>query len=248
MTFCLGMRVRAGLVAIADTRITAGNTIISARKLTTHRSGGHPFFLMTSGLRSVRDKALTYFEEALDHQPEEGFDRMFKAVNAFAGQLRRVADEDRNALYESGLIFNLHALIGGRMTADREHKLYMVYPQGNWIEIGPGTPYCIIGESGYGKPVLDRTLHFDDDLEHALKVGCLAFESTRLSASDVDYPIDVAVLGTDGRSIAEQRYGQEVLKRVSAWWQERLRAGVKELPADWTAAIIERLGAPPAGG
>ena len=71
-------------------------------------------------------------------------------MNAFSAQLRRVADEDKDALTGAGLSFNMHALIGGQMSGDREHKLYLVYPQGNWVEIGVGTPYHIIGAVGYG--------------------------------------------------------------------------------------------------
>ena len=99
-----------------------------------------------------------------------------------------MADEDQASLEKSGLVFNIHALIGGQLAGDAEHKLYMIYPQGNWVEIGEGTPYHIIGASGYGKPVLDRTLKYEDSLQFALKVGTLAFDSTRISAADVDFP------------------------------------------------------------
>ena len=62
------------------------------------------------------------------------------------------------------------------MEHDKEHKLYMMYPQANWVEVGPGTPYSIIGETGYGKPILDRTLKYSgvQCRSSALKVGCLA--------------------------------------------------------------------------
>src|SRR4030067_587002 len=96
-------------------------------------------FVMTSGLRPLRDNALTYFEEVLSQQ-EPPFDRVFKAVNALAAQIRRVAQEDKAALDEGGLSFNIHALVGGQFEKDPEHKLYLMYPQGNWVEIGQGTP------------------------------------------------------------------------------------------------------------
>ena len=92
MTFCLGMRVGDGLVGIADTRVTSGTEVITARKVSVHEHGGRNFFLMTSGLRSVRDKALTYFEEILEASDAE-FDKLYKAVNAFSKQLRRVASD-----------------------------------------------------------------------------------------------------------------------------------------------------------
>lgn len=235
MTFCLGIKVKDGLIGLADTRIMSGNEVILARKLSCHQIGGHPFFLMTSGLRSVRDKAVTYFQETLEEESVHDIDRLFKAVNLFSAQIRRVSKEDRHALEENGLRFNIHALIGGQLSKDKEHKLYLLYPEGNWVEVSRGTPYCIIGTLGYGKPVLDRTLKFEDSMRHALKVGSLAFDSTRISASDVNYPIDLALYHAASGQIIERRLEASSMARYSEWWQERLRSSVAELPSDWVA-------------
>lgn len=238
MTFCLGMRVREGLVGLADTRIISGNECLTARKIATFRGEGYSLFVMTSGLRSVRDKTLTYFAELMEDRSEP-FARTFKAVNAFAEQLRRVAAEDKQALEDSGLSFSISALIGGQFPQDKEPRLYLVYPQGNWVEIGPGTPYAIIGATGYGKPVLDRTLRFEDSLRLALKVGCLAFDSTRISASDVDFPLDV-ILYANG-VLHEHRYERHDLRDVNTWWQDRLRELVQKLPSDWMDTALRGL-------
>ncbi|MFP5259973.1 MAG: peptidase [Acidobacteriota bacterium] len=240
MTFCLGITVEEGLVGIADTRITSGNELTSAQKVSTYHNGNGAFFLMTSGLRSVRDKTLTYFEETMDACAAP-LDKLYKVVNAFAAELRRVAAEDKAFLAESGLGFNLHILIGGQMTADASHKLYLVYPEGNWVEVSPGTPYHIIGEGGYGKPVLDRTLKYSDSLRMALKVGCLAFDSTRISASDVDFPIDVVLYHRAGMELVQHRYEKEDLADISSWWQEHLRSLVHDLPSEWIDNIASKL-------
>lgn len=239
MTFCLGITVDEGLVAIADTRITSGNEMITAKKLTTYQNGNGAFFVMTSGLRSVRDKALTYFEDFLEE--EETPDRLYKVVNVFAEQLRRVAKEDRGYLAESGLRFNIHTLIGGQLARDKEHVLYLVYPEGNWVQITHGTPFHIIGEGGYGKPVIDRTLKYTDPIRFALKVGCLAFDSTRISASDVDFPIDVVLYYKNTHHLVEHRYAQNDLADISTWWQERLRNLVHQLPSEWVDNIAAKL-------
>lgn len=231
MTFCLGMTTEEGLVGIADTRVTTGSECITAKKLAVYKSAGRAFFVMTAGLRSVRDKAITYFEEMLETR-DESTDRLFKLANAFSEQVRRVAREDKAALEESGLDFRFSALIGGQLENDPVHKLYLIYSQGNWVEIGVGTPYSIIGAVGYGKPVLDRTLHYHDSLPHALKVGCLAFDSTRISAADVDFPIDVAVYRKGTFHIRERRYQKEELEKMTSWWQEKLRGSVQAIPAD----------------
>src|SRR6266705_3589568 len=122
MTFCLAMKMDDGLIAIADRRITSGNEILSARKLSIHDVGGGSLFLMTSGLRSVRDKAVTYFEDELAKKGGS-CDRLYKAVNLLGVQLRQVAKEDKDALDEAHLPFNLYGLIGGRLKNDQEHCL-----------------------------------------------------------------------------------------------------------------------------
>lgn len=243
MTFCLGIKVEEGLVGIADTRVLSGSEVILARKVAVYQQERQSLFLMTSGLRSLRDKTVTYFEEAISEQPQP-LDRLFKAVNLFSAQVRRVAVEDKEALAKSDLPFDFYALIGGQFKKDKEHKLYLVYPQGNWIEVGHGTPYQIIGSAGYGKPILDRTLKYDDAMRHALKVGCLAFDSTRISAAAVDFPIDVILYTRDSFRIVEHRYEKEDLLSVSSWWQEQLRHSVTDLPSQWIEASFAKLKPP----
>lgn len=240
MTFCVGIKVEQGLVGLADTRVTSGTECISARKLSVFNINGCPVFLMTSGLRSVRDKALTYFEEVIQQRGRK-FDKLFRAVNALAEQIRLVAQEDKEPLQESGLTFNIHTLVGGQLKNDVEHKLYLVYPQGNWVEISPGTPYSIIGSTGYGKPVLDRTLAYSDTMSFALRIACLAFDSTRISAADVDYPIDIVLYKKNTFQLTQRRFLKEDLDPISLWWQERLRESVKALPAEWQTQLFDEV-------
>jgi putative proteasome-type protease len=241
MSFCLGIKVADGLVAIADTRITTGSERITARKLSVFSEGDGEFFLMTSGLRSVRDKVLTYYGELQSAQSEPA-DRLFKVVNRIAELIRRVATEDKTYLEESGLSFNSHAIVGGRLAADPVHKLFLIYPQGNWIEVGEGSPYQIIGTSHYGKPVIDRVLTYSDSLKTALKVGVLSFDSTRISAADVGFPIDVALYRRDTFTIVEHRYDAEDLADITSWWQDKLRDSVRALPDQWLDAAFSRIG------
>lgn len=240
MTFCVGIKIADGLVGIADTRITAGTKLTTAQKVSIHHHGDYSIFLMTSGLRSVRDKAVTYFEEALEAENQE-FDKLYKAVNAYAAQVRRVASEDKKALAEAGLNFNLHSIVGGQMANDKEHKLYLLYPQGNWIEIGAGTPYILIGESAYGKPVLDRVLRYESSMELALKVGYLAFDSTRISATDVDFPIDVVLYRRGSYTLVQHRYEHKDLQHLPEWWQAHLRGLVENLPSEWASEALAKL-------
>ncbi len=240
MTFCVGMKVKGGLIGIADTLVTSGSECITARKVTIHQHGNHSMFLMTSGLRSLRDKALTYFSEVLE-ESDENFDKLYKAVNAFATMVRQVADEDKKALAESGLQFNLYSIIGGQLERDKEHKLYLLYPQGNWVEVGQGTPYYLIGESSFGKPILDRALTYESDIETALKIGYLAFDATRTSASDVDFPIDIVIYQKDSYVVVEERYERRNLIHISEWWQDRIKSSVSEISSDWILKALSKI-------
>ncbi|MDX1385494.1 MAG: peptidase, partial [Thermoanaerobaculia bacterium] len=198
---------------------------------------GAGFCIMTSGLRSVRDKALTYFSEAVE-ELEAPPDRLFKIANLFADQIRRVAAEDKEALAESGHAFSANALIGGQAARDREHHLYQIYPEANWVEVGPGTPYHIIGARGYGKPVLDRTLNFDDPMEFALRVGCLAFDSTRISAADVGFPVDIVVYRAGSFRVRRHRYDEADFRQLSDYWQERLRLSINSIPQEYLPQVF----------
>jgi putative proteasome-type protease len=236
------MRVKDGLVGIADTRVTSGSECITARKVSIYQGEGWSMFLMTAGLRSVRDKALTYFDEIMDEADQSPpRNRLFKLVNLFSQQVRRVATEDKESLEGSGLKFNIHALVGGQLPDDPVHKLYLIYPEGNWVDIGEGTPYHIIGAGGYGKPVLDRTLKFEDPLDFALKVGTLAFDSTRISAADVDFPLDIVLYVRDSYQMVSRRFEKNDLLENSEKWQDRLRNSVSQMSLDWAQPLLDRL-------
>jgi putative proteasome-type protease len=240
MTFCLGINLDDGLVGLADTRVVAGRDATMAKKVATYQGPGFSFFIMNSGLRSLRDKTLLYFEDAFARQTEVR-DRLFKVVNLFGSQLRRVAAEDAHVLKEVDLSFNIHALIGGQMASESRHRLYLVYPEGNWVEVGQDTPYQIIGNSGFGKPILERSLKHSDPLLYAFKLGILAFDATRLCASDVDFPIDLLLYKRGSFEMIEHRFAREDLAQISSWWQDRMRRAVDELPSTWVEAAFHKL-------
>ncbi len=241
MTYCLGIKIKQGLVGIADSRITSGNETTTSKKIFTLNRNQHSLFIMTSGLRSVRDKAITYFNEVISEQDSD-FNKLYKAVNAFAEQVRRVSREDRPSLEESGLQFNLHAIVGGQLEDDDEHKLYLLYPQGNWIEVGQSTPYVIIGNTGYGKPILDRLINFESSFESALRAGFLSFDATRVSASDVGFPMDVVLYQDCCYDLVEQRYQVDELRHISKIWGGLVKDAAEKLPGEWIKNLMETAG------
>lgn len=239
MTYCLGVKVKDGLVAIADTRITSGTETTIKKKIFVENEDHHSIFIMTSGLRSIRDKALIYFQEKVEEG--EGFNKLYKAVNALGEQVRRVSQEDRPALEKSGLKFNLNTIVGGQLKDDEEHKLFLLYPEGNWVELDHGSPFVIIGNSGYGKPILNRTLNSDSSMASALKAGFLSFDSTRVSANDVEFPIDVVLYKKNSYNMVEHRYEKKDLEQISALWEDELKAALKQIPEDWMEAALNKM-------
>ncbi|MCE7041153.1 peptidase [Dyadobacter sp. CY312] len=239
MTYCLGIKVATGLVAIADTRLTSGTEVSTNKKVSVHQLEKHSMFIMTSGLRSVRDKAITYFKEVLEER-DSSFDKLYKAVNAFGTQVRRVADEDRRSLSEAGLSFNLFAIVGGQLEKDDEHKLFLLYPEGNWVEVGDGSPFIIIGNSGYGKPLLYRSLKFTSSMQDAMKIGFLSFDSTRVSSNDVDYPLDAVIYEKNSFQLIEHRFEKDDLDYVGKQWSALLNNSVQKLPVEWMDPLFAK--------
>ncbi|UAY52866.1 hypothetical protein [Ferruginibacter albus] len=231
MTYCLGIKVKQGIVGIADTRISAGTTTTIKKKVFVVQDAHNSFFIMTSGLRSVRDKAVHYFTELI----EKGivYDKLYMAVNAFGQQIKRVADEDLAALTKGGYRFNLNAIVGGQLRGDEEHKLFLLYSEGNWVELDEGSPFAIIGNDGQGKAILNRVIHENISLRQALKAGYVSFDSTRVSSNNVAFPIDVVTYEKDSFHISENRYEFNDLEPITSAWNKKLTEALNEIPEEW---------------
>ncbi|MGY4385387.1 putative proteasome-type protease [Pedobacter sp. UYP24] len=242
MTYCLAIKVKEGLVAIADTRITSGTDTTQKKKVHIEQRDKYSLFIMTSGLRSVRDKAVQYFKELIEEG--EVHNKLYKAVNAFGAQVKRAAQEDRAELEQSGLKFNLHTIIGGQLRDDQEHKLFLLYPEGNWVELGEGAPFVVIGNSGHGKAILNRTLTSESSMHLALKTGFLSFDSTRASANDVDFPIDVVLYRNNTFGMVEHRYGKKDLEYISDQWAEELKKALSNISDEWMEVAFNKLPVP----
>lgn len=237
MTFCVGIKVNEGVVALADTRIVRGSEQSNKEKLSEFEHGGRSLFTMTSGLRSVRDKTLTYVEETLRNDAP-ACDRLYQFVNLFGEQLRRVKSEDGPSLVATNHEFNLHAIIGGKLSADEEPQLLYVYPEGNWVECNPDAPYFMIGQTYYGKPILDLLLRRDTSLTSAVALALLAFDATHASVTNVGYPIDIAVLANDHLTPAFQRYSEAELISTIDQWRASLNQSLINLPMDWASPLF----------
>lgn len=237
MTFCVAIKVREGVVALSDTRIVRGSEIAIKGKLAVVEAGEHDAVVMTSGLRSVRDKVVRRLE---DDFAERAPRRMHEMATAFGHELRSVEIEDGPALASAGLGFNLHAILAGRLDHDDEPALFHLYPEGNWVEATVDAPYVVIGRTHYGKPILDRLLRHDMELVEAVVLAYLAFDATQTSVADVDFPIDIAVMDASSMSFRVERLSEGRLAPVHDLWKRTLGDAVSTLAsqADWAASLV----------
>lgn len=239
MTYCLAMKVEDGLVCVADGRITSGRQLSNARKVSLHGPDAQPFCVMTSGLRSLRDKTLAYLDRETGTQTGGGPQSLLDAVDAYTKCLRRVAKEDRSALEASDLPFDLHALIAGRLAGDQTATVFLVYPEGNWIEIDERTPHLSIGNTAYGKPILDRALKPETSIRTALKLAYLSFDSCRTSSADVGFPIDMLVLPGGGQQWRQVHFEYDDLLQQRVWWNEHITKLADEMPdGPWAESLL----------
>lgn len=243
MTYCLGIRVKEGLVALADGRVTAGNQIAAAQKVIMLGAGGAQFFVMTSGLRSVRDKVIAYMKRSYRADQADAFPTLLDAVTAFAACLRKVRDEDADALKQSDLPFNLHAIIGGQLSKDTEPQIVLVYPEGNWIAVDERSPYISIGATTYGKPILDRGLTVNTSLRHAVKLAYLSFDSTRLSATDVGFPIDMLTFEAATLLWRSDHFAHDDMVEQRQWWNQNIKQLAERMPeGPWVSGLLPAAG------
>ena len=230
MTFCVGLRVREGLIALGDTRIVKGDEHVIKSKLSYSAKGSRHWWLMTSGLRSIRDKAVVYFEqETNEESPPKN--NLFELANCFGQQIRRVRSEDGSSLASSNYSFNLHAILGGKLDGDSSSKMFYIYPEGNWIESNEESPYFIIGRTHYAKPILDKLLCFETPARSALALAYLAFDATRSSVTDVDFPVDIVLFSSLLGQTSFYRFHEDELNPLTQWWNKELVSALERFPA-----------------
>jgi putative proteasome-type protease len=158
---------------------------------------------------------------------------MYDAARVVGDQVRRVADMDRAALQRDDYKFNVHLLLGGQVKG-HPPELYLVYPQGNPLAATEDSPYLQIGETKYGRPILDRGIRYDrTTLEEAAKYALLSLDSTMKSNVTVGPPIDLLAYPTDELNVTRQRRfgeGDPDLNKLRLRWEQALRQSVMKLP------------------
>lgn len=201
MTYCVGIKLNAGLVFLSDSRTNAGLDQISTfRKMIVYESPGDRFMvLLSAGNLSISQSVREILQvEQLKDTPEAppitiwNARSMFDAARVLGAAVRHVYERDAQSLKQSGVDFNVSLIFGGQI-AGEGMRLFQVYSAGNFIEATPETPYFQIGESKYGKPVLDRVITPDTPLDEAAKCALVSMDSTLKSNLSVGLPLDMVV-------------------------------------------------------
>ena len=201
MTDCVGIKLNAGLVFLSDSRTNAGvDNISTFRKMIIYeRSGDRFMVLLSAGNLSISQSVRELLQvEQLRETPESdpltiwNCNSMFDACRILGQTVRHVYDRDAQALKQAGVEFNVNLIFGGQIRGEGM-RLFQVYSAGNFIEATPETPYFQIGEYKYGKPVLDRVLVPDTELDEAAKCALVSMDSTMKSNLSVGPPLDLVV-------------------------------------------------------
>jgi putative proteasome-type protease len=200
MTYCVGIKLNAGLVFASDSRTNAGLDQISTfRKMMVYERPGDRFMVLLSAgnlsiSQSVREILQVEKLHNGDGEPLTIWNAtsMFDAARVLGSAVRRIYHQDGLALSQAGVDFNASFVFGGQIKGEAM-RLFLVYSAGNFIESTAETCYFQVGESKYGKPVLDRLLAPDTPLAEAAKCALVSMDSTLKSNLSVGLPIDLVV-------------------------------------------------------
>jgi putative proteasome-type protease len=201
MTYCVAIKLNAGLVFLSDSRTNAGLDQISTfRKMIVYEKASDRFMvLLSAGNLSISQsiREILQIEKLKDHDEDEGITiwnakSMFDAARVLGSAIRRVQERDGAALKSAGVDFNVSLIFGGQIQGEGM-RLFQVYSAGNFIEATPETPYFQVGESKYGKPVLDRVITPTTPLDEAAKCALVSMDSTLKSNLSVGLPLDMVV-------------------------------------------------------
>ncbi|MGE8493720.1 MULTISPECIES: proteasome-type protease [Comamonas] len=234
MTYCVAIKLNAGLVFLSDSRTNAGLDHISTfRKMMVYEKRGERFMVLLSAgnlsiSQSVREILQTQQLEDENGGPPITIwnaKSMFDATRVLGAAVRHIQERDGKALERAGVDFNCSLVFGGQI-AGESPRLFQVYSAGNFIEATAETPYFQIGEAKYGKPVLDRVLTPKTPLNEAAKCALVSMDSTLKSNLSVGLPLDLVVYETDQLAcdnIACIDEFNQYFRMVRNTWGDKLR-------------------------
>jgi putative proteasome-type protease len=241
MTYCLGIVTRFGLVMAADSRTNAGVDYISTHQKLFNFSveSDRVLLLCTSGNLSITQGAMALLKRDISTQAEVNLHTLptlYEVARYIGSKLRQIQEQERPWLERDKIDYHCNILLGGQIKGESP-TLYQIYSQGNFIQASPAAPFLQIGETKYGKPILDRILTQDTPLEAAAKCALLSIDSTMKSNISVGPPINLIMYEADSFKIRYELQldrGTPYLSKIRKLWEVSLNEAFDRMPnVDW---------------
>lgn len=235
MTYCVAMRMADGLVFVSDSRTNAGFDQISTfRKMHVfEQEGERELVIMTAGNLATSQSVISLLEKRCGTEEPNllSVPSMFDAAELIGETMREVIRRDNPEGKVKHVDFSCSLILGGQIRGESP-RLFNIYSAGNFIEATKETPYFQIGESKYGKPILDRVLNFETPLERAYQCALISFDSTMKSNLSVGMPLDVAIYRNDQLKpcfIEQVDENNEYFHQLRAQWHQGLQGLFNDL-------------------
>ncbi len=239
MTSCVGLLLNEGMVCLSDTRTNAGlDNISTYRKMFIFENPGERVFVvMTAGSLSVTQTTIARLHEAMDDPeatPEASVmlaPTMLKMAGIIGNTLSSVRSEIQEKLAAQNQSASASMIVAGQRKGGGM-RMFLIYPEGNFIEATDDTPFLQIGEHKYGKPILDRVVRPETPLIDGQKAVLLSMDSTLRSNLSVGMPLDLAVIGRDAMRVTMRRRieaGDPQFRAMSEGWSNALRDGFSRI-------------------
>ncbi|MDD3267460.1 MAG: peptidase [Burkholderiales bacterium] len=241
MTYCVGIRLKSGTILASDSRTSAGVDYISVFSK-THRfsvAGEREIFLLTAGNLATTQEVISILKREIQENSEGNIlqlKSLFDVANKVGNTVIKVLDRLPTQKYNH-VDFGCSFLIGGQIKGESQ-RLFRVYSEGNFIEVSKETPFFQIGESKYGKPMLDRIISYDTNIEDALKCVLVSFDSTMRSNLSVGLPINLYYLPV----ALNNENGSEDIKEVKSAYIDENHTEFKEISQHWTSGLQKLFG------
>lgn len=239
MTYCAATMLDAGIVFASDSRTNAGvDNISTFRKMRVFQQPGERVIVtLCSGNLAVTQATLNQLDHVIRrNNPGErnlmNVGSMYEVAELVGDALREVRRRDGPYLLQSNVDAGANFIVGGQI-AGEEQRLFMVYSEGNFIEATEETPYFQIGETKYGKPIIDRVVRRDTSLEEAMKCVLVSFDSTMRSNLSVGLPIDLLCYENNSLAVTKvRRFDErdEYMSNLRKQWSEGIRNVFSQLP------------------
>ena len=239
MTYCVGLKIDRGLVFMSDTRTNAGiDSISTFRKMHVwEEPGERVIVLMSAGNLATTQSVVSILDERTKAVNERAptlleMPSMYQTARLVGSVVKEVIASSSPAGEKADSYFNASFILGGQVRGT-EPRLFMIYPEGNFIESSEDTPFFQVGETKYGKPIIVRAYDKAMSFAETVKLLIVSFDSTLKSNLSVGLPLDLMLYEKDSFRVGlKKRIVQDdpYYRTVSDGWSNALKQAFKSLP------------------